>query len=258
MSSTATYFRTSVFPVSVSTSTTQMCAPNGNTRFSGSKNAEPSSPGSTPWGRLCARHAENAVLHRLARRAPLADGTPVLPPRAHPGDLEPVRGDLVGLLADTGGGPRDRGRPTHTAAPVGSQPLGRTPASPKMTPTPSPRSELVGGDLGVRPRCSCPCGASASPVITTTFRWGGNPSWPPPTLRPRTERRRRPALDGPQPQSRGRWRTRSELLPRPRPPEPAAPCGTARSRHLPPRRRAWRVVAAAEPIPSARRRLRGR
>ena len=61
MSSTATYLSTSTWPVSVSTSTAQMCAPNGNTRFSGSKNADPSSPGSTPCGRLCARHAENAI-----------------------------------------------------------------------------------------------------------------------------------------------------------------------------------------------------
>ena len=60
MSSTATYFSTSVAPVSVSTSTAQMCAPKGKTRFSGLKNADSSSPGSTPSGRLCAVHAENA------------------------------------------------------------------------------------------------------------------------------------------------------------------------------------------------------
>ncbi len=59
-SSTATYFVTSTSPVSVSTSTTQMWAPNGNTRLAGSKNDDSSSPGSTPSGRLWAVQAEKA------------------------------------------------------------------------------------------------------------------------------------------------------------------------------------------------------
>ena len=78
MSSTATYLSTSTLPVSVSISTAQMCAPNGNTRFSGSKNADPSSP------RL---HAVQEVVRAprggtrsrgssWRRRAPPADGTP--------------------------------------------------------------------------------------------------------------------------------------------------------------------------------------
>ena len=47
-------------PVSGSTSTVQMCVPNGYTKFDGSKNAVASSPGSTPGGRFQATLAIRA------------------------------------------------------------------------------------------------------------------------------------------------------------------------------------------------------
>jgi hypothetical protein len=60
-SSTATYLTILARPVSVSTSTTQTCAPDGKVLFTGSNRALSSSPGSTPSGRLWARKAEKAT-----------------------------------------------------------------------------------------------------------------------------------------------------------------------------------------------------
>ena len=93
----------SVSPVSVSTSTTQMCVPAGHVKFGGSKTAVPSSMGSTPAGRSCACQAEVASL---------GDRPGLVGRAAHPeravgplevvlGDLELVGRDLPRLLACT-------------------------------------------------------------------------------------------------------------------------------------------------------------
>ena len=60
-SSTATYFTIVTWPVSRSTSTATMWAPNGNVKFFGSKKLEASRPGSKSAGRFLATYASEAT-----------------------------------------------------------------------------------------------------------------------------------------------------------------------------------------------------
>ena len=127
MSSTQTYLRIVVAPVSVSTSIAHRCVPCGKEKLSGSKVASASMLGSTPSGRLWPVHVASAISAMLDALVGALDAEAagreleVVDAR-----LEQVRREDLGLLDDLVGGADDGlGADDERARAVGVHALGR-------------------------------------------------------------------------------------------------------------------------------------
>ena len=213
MSSMATYFRTSVFP-SRCPPRPRRCAPRTGTPGSRGRERRPLQPGLDT-----VREVVRAPRRERGLRDRLGDvGCPPQTERSRPstrarsqGNLELVRRDLPGLLADPGGGLRDRGRADgRPAAPVGVPAVrGDVGVTEENLHVLHLEPKLVGGDLREHGLASLPVRRRAGDRDDLPRGMAPDGCGLPPSARVLESPGRSP-WTVPSRSSRGRWRTRSD------------------------------------------------